>query len=185
LFAAGVVDNGIGPLVCLGEATGAGGANVWTSDEVADAMRAAEIPLAGLAKGANFNVAVRRAVRSGDADGVLIEDRGIAGRPYVLTHRDIFRRNRDLIEHCGEILAAQPWSVLDAKRVGGAIIVTTEGIDQIDVYADGHPIGPGVSVRRNGTRRITVPSDAGVIEIIGFADHAVRQRRRLRPRDGR
>ena len=30
LFAAGFVDNAIGPFICVGSATGAGGANVWT-----------------------------------------------------------------------------------------------------------------------------------------------------------
>ncbi|OFX19330.1 MAG: hypothetical protein A2V77_13175 [Anaeromyxobacter sp. RBG_16_69_14] len=34
LFAAGFVDNEIGPLVSVGEATGAGGANVWTHHDV-------------------------------------------------------------------------------------------------------------------------------------------------------
>jgi hypothetical protein len=185
LFAAGVLDNGIGPLVCIGEATGAGGANVWTSEDVADAMRAADMPLADLAKGANFNVAVRRAVRSGDADGVLIEDSGVVGQPYAMTQRDIFRRNRDLIEHCGEILATLPWSVLDVKRVGGTIVVTTERLDRIDVYVDGHPIGPSLSIPRSGTRRIQLPADAGVIEVIGFEDNVARQRRRVRPRESR
>ena len=35
-------------------------------------------------------MAVRRAVRSGDADGTLIEDAGIPGQPYAMTRDDIF-----------------------------------------------------------------------------------------------
>ncbi len=91
LFAAGIVDNHIGPLVCIGEATGAGGANVWTSDDLSAAMKAAGFPLPALAKGANFTMAMRRAVRTGDAESMLIEDTGIAGQPYTMTLRDIFR----------------------------------------------------------------------------------------------
>ena len=34
LFSAGFVDNDIGPFVCVGEATGAGGANVWDYAEL-------------------------------------------------------------------------------------------------------------------------------------------------------
>ena len=115
LFTAGIVDNRIGAVVCVGEATGAGGANVWTSEDLEAAMRAAGHPFP-LPKGVSFMVAVRRAVRSGDADGVLIEDAGITGQPYAMTRRDIFRRNQDLIEHCGEILAAQPRTRLRVAR---------------------------------------------------------------------
>ena len=34
LFSAGFVDNGMGPFVCVGQATGAGGANVWDYAEL-------------------------------------------------------------------------------------------------------------------------------------------------------
>ena len=50
-------------------------------------------------------MAVRRAVRTGDAEGTLIEDAGVPGQSYEMTVNDIFKRNRDLIERCGEILA--------------------------------------------------------------------------------
>lgn len=180
LFAAGIVDNQIGPLVCIGEATGAGGANVWTSGDVADALRAADLELPELANGANFNVAVRRAVRSGDADGVLIEDVGIPGQPYFMTADDIFRSNCDLIEHCGELLAAQPRSAMDVKRVKNTLAITTNGLEQVDVYADGHPVGPTIAVRAKQRKRVALPANSEEVEIIGFADNTVRQRRRLR-----
>jgi len=38
LFAAGFLDNRIGPLVTVGQATGAGGANVWTDSALRDAL---------------------------------------------------------------------------------------------------------------------------------------------------
>ena len=43
LFAAGFVDNGIGPFVCVGEATGAGGANVWDYAELRSALAGSPI----------------------------------------------------------------------------------------------------------------------------------------------
>jgi hypothetical protein len=179
LFAAGIVDNRIGPVVCIGEATGAGGANVWESDDISAAMEAAGISLPALANGANFSMSMRRAVRSGDADGVLIEDNGIAGQPYAMTLRDIFKGNKDLIEHCAVLLAAQPVTQLDVKRVRGKVTITTAGLDHIDVYADGHPIAAGMPLARNGTRALQLPAGVRVVEVVGFTDNVVRQRRRL------
>jgi Peptidase family S41 len=179
LFTAGIVDNRIGPVVCVGEATGAGGANVWASDDVGAAMEAAGISLPALAKGANFTLSMRRAVRSGDADGVLIEDTGIAGQPYAMTYRDIFEGNADLIEHCGAILAAQPWTQLDVIRRTGKLAITTAGLDHLDIAGDGHPICPGVPIKRDGTIEIKLSDKAAVVDVVGFADGVVRQRRRL------
>ena len=45
LFAAGIADYGIGQIVSVGEGTGAGGANVWTSDDIQYAYYAARRPL--------------------------------------------------------------------------------------------------------------------------------------------
>ena len=40
MFAAGIADHEIGQIVAIGEATGAGGANVWTSDDIEYAYHA-------------------------------------------------------------------------------------------------------------------------------------------------
>ena len=80
LFTAGIVDNRIGPVLCVGQATGAGGANVWDSDDLRVALKAADQPLPRLPEGVAFTVAVRRAVRTGDAEGTLIEDAGVPGQ---------------------------------------------------------------------------------------------------------
>ena len=179
LFTAGIADNRIGPIVCIGTATGAGGANVWTSDDLRAALKAAGQPLPALPEGVSFTVAFRRAVRGGDADGVLIEDAGIAGQPYLVTRDDIFKSNRDLIEHCAEILAAQPRTRLDVRRRGRSLAVTTSGIDRLDVYVDGHPAAAPLTVRRDGTRRVPLPRQGHEIEIVAFARDVLRQRRRL------
>jgi hypothetical protein len=109
LFAAGWVDNRIGPVVCIGDATGGGGAEVWSKWLTYNATAFSEHPLPPLPQGFGFTVAAMRAVRSGQADGVVIEDNGIPGQPYFMTERDICasgdRGNSDLIRHCAEILA--------------------------------------------------------------------------------
>jgi hypothetical protein len=179
LFAAGILDNHIGPVVCIGEATGAGGANVWDSDDLRAALDAAEQPLPRLPVGVRFTVAVRRAVRSGDADGTLIEDAGVPGQPYEMTREDIFRQNCNLIEHCGEILAAQPRTRLELSRNRRTVTVETEGLDQLDVYVNGHPGGTPIRVRRDGAKRVRIPPEARQVEVVGFSNGVVRQRRRL------
>lgn len=180
LFAAGILDNRIGPVVCIGEATGAGGANVWDSEDLRAALDAGERPLPRLPAGVRFTVAVRRAVRSADADGTLIEDVGVAGRPYEMTRDDIFKQNRDLIEHCGELLAEQPLTRLAVSRRGRPLTIATAGLDQLDLYVNRHPAGTPIRLQRNGKFRVPVPAGASEFELVGFSDGVVRQRRRLR-----
>jgi len=104
LFAAGFVDNRVGPLVCVGEATGAGGANVWTGAQLRDALAGTPFAFGSLPADVGFTVSVRRAVRSGPADGVPIEDLGVGGIPYRMTRRDLLDGNRDLLEACAALL---------------------------------------------------------------------------------
>jgi hypothetical protein len=104
LFAAGWVDHAIGPLVSVGRATGAGGANVWTSHQLRDALSGTDQPLAAMPSGTGFTIAVRRAIRSGLGDGIPIEDLGIAGIPYAMTRRDLLSANADLLDFCTGLL---------------------------------------------------------------------------------
>jgi hypothetical protein len=106
LFAAGIVDHGIGSIVSIGAATGAGGANVWTSDDIQYAYHAAHRPLPPIPPGISFTIAVRRMVRSGDNAGLAIEDVGILGDDqYDMSERDLIDGNHDLIEYCANLLA--------------------------------------------------------------------------------
>ena len=179
LFAAGIVDNRIGPVICIGQATGAGGANVWRSDDLRVALDAAKAPLPRLPDGVQFTLAVRRAVRSNDAAGTLIEDAGVPGQPYEMTRSDIFRKNRDLIELCGQLLAAQPLTRLEVTAKGRTLTVETAGLDQIDLFVDGHTGGKPIVISRDGRRRVRLPVEARVVDVVGFAGSVVRQRRRL------
>ncbi|GAA1408500.1 S41 family peptidase [Oerskovia paurometabola] len=100
LFAAGWVDNDVGPLVAVGQATGGGGANVWTLSQVRDALTGTERALPPMPAGTSLTVAVRRTIRSGRGDGIPVEDLGIAGVPYDMTRDDLLRGNVDLQAFC-------------------------------------------------------------------------------------
>ncbi len=179
LFTAGIVDNRIGPVVCIGQATGAGGANVWDSNDLRAALDAAERPIPDLPPNVGFTVAVRRAVRSGVADGTLIEDAGITGQSYEMTRDDVFHRNRDLMEYCGKILAAQPRTRLNVSRNRGVLKIQTQGLDQVDLYVNGHPGGTPISIQRDGERRLRLPAGTRDIQVVGFSRGVTLQRRHL------
>ncbi|RXR22792.1 hypothetical protein EQW78_15030 [Oerskovia turbata] len=100
LFAAGWVDNDVGPLVAVGQATGGGGANVWTLSQVRDALAGTERALPPMPAGTSLTVAVRRTIRSGRGDGIPIEDLGIGGVPYDMTRDDLLQGNVDLQAFC-------------------------------------------------------------------------------------
>jgi C-terminal processing protease CtpA/Prc len=106
IFAAGFVDHRIGPLVCIGEATGAGGANVWTDVDLRQALEGTQYRLAPLPDGVRFTLAIRRGIRGGDADGVPVEDLGVPGIPYAMTRDDLLYDNRDLIAFCARQILA-------------------------------------------------------------------------------
>jgi Peptidase family S41 len=104
LFAAGFADNQVGPLVCVGEGTGGGGANVWHHGQLRDALADTPFGFDTPPAGVGFTLAIRRAIRSGPADGVPIEDLGVGGIPYDMTERDLLDGNRDLLEFCAGLL---------------------------------------------------------------------------------
>ncbi|MFP5282171.1 MAG: S41 family peptidase, partial [Actinomycetes bacterium] len=104
LFAAGWTDHGIGPLVCVGQATGAGGANVWTAAQLRDALTGTDHPLPPMPDGTGFTLSFRRAIRSAAGDGLPIEDLGVPGIPYAMTRRDLLESNRDLMAFCTDLL---------------------------------------------------------------------------------
>jgi hypothetical protein len=81
LLAAGFVDNGLGPFVCVGQATGAGGANVWEYDDLRKVLSGAPIGLPALTSGIGLSFAFRRATRAGPSEGLTIEDVAWPGCP--------------------------------------------------------------------------------------------------------
>jgi hypothetical protein len=180
LFSAGFVDNEIGPFVCAGEATGAGGANVWDYAELKTALAGSPIELPPLPEGIGLSLSYRRATRSGPSEGVPIEDVGIAGAPYALTRDDLLAGNRDLIAHCVTLLAALPLTrmstVLD--RPARTVTVTSGALSRVDALFDGHP-GTSAAVSGNATTVVTYPAGTRSIELTGWSGAGVAQRRRI------
>jgi hypothetical protein len=107
IFAAGVVDHGIGQIVSIGEGTGGGGANVWTNNEIEYAYHVAGLPLPPRPPGVGYSLSVRRVARSGMGDGLAVEDIGVpAEEHYTMTERDVLKGNEDLTEYCARLLTA-------------------------------------------------------------------------------
>lgn len=107
IFAAGIADHGIGQIVSIGEGSGAGGANVWTHDDLEYAFHVAGLTLPTRPPGIGYSLSVRRITRSGPAAGRAVEDVGILGdERYTMTERDVLHGNADLVEFCGRLLTS-------------------------------------------------------------------------------
>jgi hypothetical protein len=180
LFSAGFVDNQIGPFVCVGDATGAGGANVWDYADLRSALSGSPVQPPALPNGIGLSLSYRRATRSGRNEGVPIEDIGIAGSPYALTRDDLLAGNADLISHCIALLKQQPPSAMSAtvQRTARTITVTCRGLSRVDALFDGHP-GTSSSVSADATTTITFPAGTKLVDLTGWTSDDVLQRRRI------
>jgi C-terminal processing protease CtpA/Prc len=106
LFTAGFVDNAIGPVICVGQATAGGGANVLDYEVLADALAGGAFALPTLPDGIGLSISFRRATRAGPSEGLPIEDVGIEGdESYAMTRDDVLHGNRDLYARCAATLA--------------------------------------------------------------------------------
>jgi hypothetical protein len=178
LFCAGFVDNGIGPFVCVGESTGAGGANVWEYRWLRDALRNTPMALPNLPDRTGLDLAFRRATRAGPAAGTPIEDLGVPGTCYEMTYADVMEANRDLLAYCINLLRKQPFSRLNFRLSADAqrLTVSGDGLDAVDVLFDGRSgvsrrLQPGASVS------IRVAPGAQRVELRGYQKKTLRQRR--------
>jgi hypothetical protein len=184
LFAAGLVDNRIGILVSVDQATGAGGANVWYPSHVSRALAGTPEALKPLPKGITYTIAFRRAVRIGDVAGTGIEDLGIPGHlRRALTKRDLTERNVDLFEFCGRLLASESVTDMKTRVTRDVLEVETTNLDRVDLYVDGHPQRSLQTGSRSGTGTVTHKFEAPwyQAEVVGYAGDVRRQRRLLRP----
>jgi hypothetical protein len=182
LFAAGIVDNQIGPVISVGVATGAGGANVWTPQDVSDALLGTAYEQGALPAGIGYTVAVRRATRSGAADGAAIEDVGVRGDyAYAMTRRDLVGSNQDLLSFAARHLLSLPRTRMTTNlpaAEGDPLLVRTSGIDRLDVVVDdfAQPTRP-VAGR---TTKVDLPPGWAAVEVRGSAGGRLVQRRLLR-----
>lgn len=188
LFAAGFADNGIGTIVSVGRATGAGGANVWRSDVLRAVLAGTDHELRTLPGGVGFTVSVRRATRIGSAEGAPIEDLGIAGhRPYDMTRRDLLESNADLLAMCGQLIAAEPSTTMDVDVDGLVVTVTSQRLDRIDVHVDDRPFA---SIDTDGSLAVVLDRDSDrtrvpeTVRIEGYRGQLLQQSRRLVDRAG-
>ena len=140
LFAAGFADNGIGTVVSVGRATGAGGANVWWADTLNSVLAGTSHQLPRLPKGVGFTMSVRRATRIGASDGAPIEDIGIVGhRTYAMTRDDLLQGNVDLPTFCARLVEAEPATSLVVRWKIPNLDIEVGKLDRVDVYVDGRP----------------------------------------------
>ena len=172
--------NAIGPFVCVGEATGAGGANVWEYADLKKALQGTPLALPPLASGIGLSFAFRRATRSGPSEGLTIEDVGIAGTPYAMTRNDLLAGNGDLLMHCVELLRAEPPSALAfvVDKAARRATLTASGLDRIDAFVDGHPAG-SFAIGEGASVAVPFAASAKVVEAVGFSRDEIRQRRRI------
>lgn len=142
IFAAGFQDHGIGTILGVDHATGAGGANVWEYPLIATLARDPRVLPLTLPRDASFRFAVRRVTRVGANAGMPLEDIGVV--PDVLhetTRRDLLEQNADLITHAIDLLKTQPTQSLTVARTSArACRVTTANLDVVDAYLDAHPL---------------------------------------------
>lgn len=106
IFAAGFQDNGIGAVLGTSGATGAGGANVWTYDQIRALLDDGGTAWPPLPLGASFSLALRRATRVGEREGLPLEDIGvIPDELHALSARDVLEGNGDLLDRAADLMA--------------------------------------------------------------------------------
>jgi hypothetical protein len=180
LFSAGFVDNDLGPFLCVGLATGAGGANVWEYGELRKALVGTPMALPALTSGIGLSFAFRRATRAGPSEGLTIEDVGVAGTPYAMTRNDLLAGNGDLLVRCVALLRKQPLSAMGCAvdRANRKVSFATRGLDRVDAFVDGHPVG-SFGVADGGSVEVPFAATAKRVDAAGFKGDALLQRRRV------
>lgn len=156
IFAAGFQDNGVGDVLGTSDNTGAGGANVWTHEELMNAVLGApNWPFKPLPKGSDLRVAVRRSIRVGPQSGRPLEELGITpDHRHHMTALDVLKSNDDLIRMAARILGTKPIYALKVKvsswqsgcrtmTVHATSKIPTQkkiqNIARVDVYLAGRP----------------------------------------------
>jgi hypothetical protein len=152
IFTAGFRDHRIGIILGTDGNTGAGGANPFDHALLRTLFsRRGRLltgsPLEKLPNGSSLHVATRRTVRVGAHSGTLLEDLGVVpDERHWMTRNDVMKRNVDLIERAGRLLAKLPCYILAVEPLAPgstALDVTTGNITRLDVLRDGRPIYSG------------------------------------------
>jgi C-terminal processing protease CtpA/Prc len=183
MFAAGFQDHEIGPVLGVADATGAGGANVWTHELLRILAEGTDrSPLQALPHNSGMRVSVRRTLRVRDRSGTPVEDLGVEpDERHYMTRRDILEHNDDLIGRAGAILAALPSYRIDGEITLGAgnptVSVTTVNLDRIDVAFDDRWVASrDVS---DGTTTTRPAGSPAVVDLTGYRQGEPVARRRI------
>jgi hypothetical protein len=176
MFAAGFQDHEVGKILGASANTGAGGANVYTHDDLRQLLPGAGSPFRPLPNGASFRVALRRSARVGARTGVLLEDLGVVpDEAHAMTRNDVLNDNVDLINHAGKLLVEMPSFTLTGASAqeqppatGWTLTIQSENLDRVDVLLDGRPRLTLDVV--NGHNVANLPATAGqaTVELRGF-----------------
>ena len=177
MFAAGFQDHGIGPILGVAQATGAGGANVWDhrllSQLLPDGWGLKPLPA-----GANLRVAIRQSLRVGPRSGALLEDFGVApDRVLPLRRADLLEHERELLAAAASMLAERQLRSIAVTPLALApsgrreLRVETRGLARLDFFVDERP-SASEDLQPDGTGRAVltprVPPGA-LLRLVGFA----------------
>ncbi len=146
IFAAGFQDNKVGKILGTNLNTGAGGANVWEYNDLAELMGNHDSRFKPLPNGARMRVAIRRTLRVNEHEGMPLEDLGVVpDKKHDMTEDDVLKDNVDLINSAARILAEMPVYKLSAKispspdRKKLTVKVDVENISRLDVFIGNRP----------------------------------------------
>lgn len=177
IFAAGFADHRIGAVLGVDSNTGAGGANVWTHGllhQLLTTTGGVRSPYRDLPGGVDMRVAIRRTLRVGVAAGTPVEDLGVVpDERHWMTRRDVEDDNDDLLAHAVSLLSADPARELGVEGTVGAdgvlaLVVTTAGIDRLDVWLDERPVR-SVDVTKRVTRLRVPAGGARRLRLEGYS----------------
>jgi C-terminal processing protease CtpA/Prc len=185
IFAAGFQDHGLGTVLGVHANTGAGGANVWTHDEVLQRLTLKPNPFVRLPAGAGMRVAARRSMRVGVRAGVPLEDLGVEpDERHQMTRDDLLKGNVDLIAHAAAILKKKETQGLQLSTSEAALFseiqVKAANIDRVDLFVDNRPVA-SVDVS-SAPKTIKLPSAAtgkNLVEAFGYRGGTLVVRTRL------
>jgi C-terminal processing protease CtpA/Prc len=182
IFSAGFQDHEIGTVLGVDDATGAGGANVWTHENLLAGWPGG--PFRRLPAGAQFRVALRRSLRVGRRSGEPVEDLGVVpDERYRMTSRDLLQGNADLMERAGAILSGGTPRQLEVQvgaQAGSEVRLelTTDGLTGVDIYLNQRPVRSVAITDKKLTVMVPVPAGGrAVLRLEGFdADALVASR---------
>ena len=169
IFAAGFQDHRLGTILGVHGNTGAGGANVWTHDEVLQQLSVTPNPFTALPAGVGMRVAARRSMRVGDRSGVPLEDLGVEpDERHQMTRNDLLKGNVDLIAHACTLLKKQKTQRLQLAAAGQAPVaevqVMASNIDRVDLFVAGRPVA-SVDIG-SSAKTIKLPKPAAATDLI-------------------